>query len=140
MAFVLSSMSQDEEMDTTPLGQPFFAIDKEKGMGSGDEEKRDGDDIDSGQDEDPNCPADEEDGDDEVSATKKASSNNGRMENGESTKTNGNHHSESEESSEEEDVEGDEKVETTEKVVKCLPVPSTPQCQTFASWQGSSSW
>uniref|UniRef100_A0A8C4ERV9 Transducin beta like 3 n=1 Tax=Dicentrarchus labrax TaxID=13489 RepID=A0A8C4ERV9_DICLA len=128
-----SSMGQDEEMDTTPLAQPFFMIDKEKGMGSGDEEKRDGDDSDSGQDEDPNCPVEEEEEDDEVSVTKKASSTSGRVENGESTKTNGNHHSENEESSEEEDLEEDEKDQTTVKVLKHLPVSSTPQCQTFAS-------
>uniref|UniRef100_A0A8C4ERU6 Transducin beta like 3 n=1 Tax=Dicentrarchus labrax TaxID=13489 RepID=A0A8C4ERU6_DICLA len=130
---VCLSMGQDEEMDTTPLAQPFFMIDKEKGMGSGDEEKRDGDDSDSGQDEDPNCPVEEEEEDDEVSVTKKASSTSGRVENGESTKTNGNHHSENEESSEEEDLEEDEKDQTTVKVLKHLPVSSTPQCQTFAS-------
>ncbi|XP_078126218.1 transducin beta-like protein 3 [Sander vitreus] len=128
-----SSMGQDEEMDTTPLAQPFFMIDKEKGMGSSDDEKRDGDDSDGGQDEDPNCPvkeAEEDDDDDEVSSTKKASANGRRVENGESTKTNGNHHSESEESSAEEALE--EEDQTTVKV-KCLPVSSTPQCQTFAS-------
>ncbi|XP_070779484.1 transducin beta-like protein 3 [Enoplosus armatus] len=124
-----SSMGQDEEMDTTPLAQPFFMIDKEKGIGSGYEERRDGDDNDSGQDEDPNCPPEEEEEDDEVSVTKKASANNGRVENGERTATNVNHHSECEESSEEEDVEED----STVKVMKGLPVSSTPQCQTFAS-------
>lgn len=124
-----SSMGQDEEMDTAPLAQPFFMIDKEKGMGSGDEEKRDGDDSDGGQGED--CQAkeqEEEEGDDEVSATKKASAKDGRVENGESTKTNGNHHSESEEGSEEE--EGDQ---TAVKVMKLLPVSSMPQCQAFTS-------
>uniref|UniRef100_A0A8C4EUH6 Transducin beta like 3 n=1 Tax=Dicentrarchus labrax TaxID=13489 RepID=A0A8C4EUH6_DICLA len=122
-----------QKMRVTENSTPFFMIDKEKGMGSGDEEKRDGDDSDSGQDEDPNCPVEEEEEDDEVSVTKKASSTSGRVENGESTKTNGNHHSENEESSEEEDLEEDEKDQTTVKVLKHLPVSSTPQCQTFAS-------
>ncbi|KAE8283138.1 Transducin beta-like protein 3 [Larimichthys crocea] len=129
-----SSMGQDEEMDTTPLAQPFFTIDKEKPKGSGDEEKHDGDDSEGGEDEDPNCPADEEEEeDDEVSVTKKASTSEGRVENGKSTKTNGNHHSESEESSEEEDVEEDEKEQMTVQGMKRLPVSSTQQCQTFAS-------
>uniref|UniRef100_UPI0037E84536 transducin beta-like protein 3 n=1 Tax=Semicossyphus pulcher TaxID=241346 RepID=UPI0037E84536 len=120
-----SSMDQDEEMDKTPLAQPFFMIDKGKGTGSGDEEKPDGDDGDSGQDEDPNCPVEEEEEeDDEVSVTKKASANNNRG----STKTNGNHHSESEESSEEED-----EADQTVKVVKCVPVASAAQCQALAS-------
>ncbi|XP_023279049.1 transducin beta-like protein 3 [Seriola lalandi dorsalis] len=127
-----SSMGQDEEMDTTPLAQsqPFLMIDKEKGKGSGEERQDAGDDSDSGQDEDPNCPVEEEE-DDEVSVTKKASICGGRIANGASTKTNGNHHSESEESSEDEDVEEDKNEQT--KMVKCLPVSSAPQCQTFAS-------
>lgn len=128
-----SGMGQDEEMDTTPLEktQPLFMIDKGKEKGSS-EEKQDGDDSDSGQDEDPNCPVEEmEDDDDEVSATKKASANVRRAQNGEGAKTNGNHHSESEESSEEEDQE--ERDQTTVKAVKCLPASSTPQCQTFTS-------
>ncbi|KAM6965774.1 transducin beta-like protein 3 [Tautogolabrus adspersus] len=121
-----SSMDQDEEMDTTPLAQPFFTIDKEKGTGSGDEEKQDGDD--SGGERD--CPGEEEEeDDDEVSVTKKASSNDRRVENGESTKTNGNHHSESEESSDEEEEETDPTVKET----KCLPVSSAAQCQTILS-------
>nr|XP_020491885.1 transducin beta-like protein 3 [Labrus bergylta] len=122
-----SSMDQDEEMDTTPLAQPFFTIDKEKGTGSGDEEKQDGDD--SGGEEDENCPGKEEEEDDEVSVTKKASSNDRRVENGESTKTNGNHHSESEESSDEEEEETDQTV----KEMKCLPVSAAAQCQTILS-------
>lgn len=132
-------MGQDEEMDTTQLeqAQPLFMIDKGKEKGSS-EEKRDGDDSDSGQDEDPNCPVDDEEDDDEVSVTKKASTNFVRAENGEGTKTNGNHHSESEESSEEEDQE--ERDQTTVKAAKCLLASSTPHCQTFASWQVSTSW
>ncbi|XP_034566858.1 transducin beta-like protein 3 [Notolabrus celidotus] len=127
-----SSMDQDEEMDTTPLAQPFFTIDKEKGTSSSNEEKQDGDDVDDAQDEDPNCQMEEEDEEDnEVSVTRKASMKNGRLEkNGESTKTNGNHHhSDSGESSEEDEDEKDQTV----KAMKCPPVSSTPQCQTISS-------
>lgn len=128
-------MGQDEEMDTAPLAQhqPFFVIDKEKGKGSSEERKDAGDESDSGQDEDPNCPMEEEEeeGDDEVSITKKASAVDESIKNGESTKTNGNHHSESEESSEDEDGEEDEGNQT--KTVKCLPVNSATECRTFAS-------
>ncbi|GAA6228690.1 transducin beta-like protein 3 [Lates japonicus] len=124
-----SSMGQDEEMDTTPLAKPFFMIDKEKRKDSGEEKRDTGDDSDSGQDEDPNCPAEEEEEDDEVSVTKKASTTDARLENGESTKTNGNRRSESEESSEEEDMEEDDQT----KAVRRLPVSSAPQCQTLAS-------
>uniref|UniRef100_A0A4W6DU19 Transducin beta like 3 n=1 Tax=Lates calcarifer TaxID=8187 RepID=A0A4W6DU19_LATCA len=90
-----------------------------------------GNDSDSGQDEDPKCPAEEEeeDNDDEVSVTKKASTTNARLENGESTKTNGNRRSENEESSEEEDMEEDDQT----KAMRRLPVSSAPQCQTLAS-------
>lgn len=119
------SMGQDEEMDTTPLAQPFFIIDKEKGTDRGDEDKRDEDDSEGGGEEE----EEEDDDDDEVSVSKKASTYNGRVENGKTTKTNGNHLSDSEESSEEEDVEED----ATVKVVKRLPVSSTPQCQTSTS-------
>lgn len=119
------SMGQDEEMDTTPLAQPFFIIDKEKGTDRGDEDKRDEDDSEGGGEEE----EEEDDDDDEVSVSKKASTYNGRVENGKTTKTNGNHLSDSEESSEEEDLEED----TTVKVVKRLPVSSTPQCQTSTS-------
>nr|XP_020472127.1 transducin beta-like protein 3 [Monopterus albus] len=124
------SRGQDEEMDTTPLAhtQPFFMIDKEKGKGSSEERH---DDSDSEQDDDPLCPVEEEeDEDNEVSVSKKASTNNRRVEYGEST-TNDNSHSESEESSEEEDNDQDEKDPV--KTVKCLPVSSASQCQTFAS-------
>lgn len=129
-----SSMDQGEEMDTTPLAQPFFMIDKDKGVGSGGEEKQDGDD--SGQDEDPDCPAEEEEeGDDEVSVAKKASAIDRRVRDGAGAKTNGKHHSESEGSSEEEEEEEEDldQDQTTVKVMKCLPASSTPQCQTSAS-------
>lgn len=125
--YIFSSMGQNEDMDTTPLAQaqPFF-IDKEKKSGS--DERRD-EDSDSEQDEDPDsCVEDEEELED-VSATNKASTDNGRVENGASLKTNGKHHSESEESSEEEDQEE----ETTVTKTKGLPVSSAQQCQTFAS-------
>ncbi|XP_077388823.1 transducin beta-like protein 3 isoform X2 [Festucalex cinctus] len=85
-----SSMSQDEEMDTTPLGpEPVFMIDKEGGKGSGDDQRDEGD---SGNDEDPNCPAEEEEEEDDekVSSAQKVT-------------TNGNHHSESESSAEEDE-------------------------------------
>ncbi|XP_069380930.1 transducin beta-like protein 3 [Paralichthys olivaceus] len=128
-----SSMDQDEEMDTTPLAQtqPVFMIDKEKEKGSGEENRDVGDDSDSGQDEDPNCPVEDEEDDDEVSVTKKPSTNDGRTEIKESNGTNGNHHSESEESSEEEDTKEDEKDQTI--TVKRLPVSTAPQGQTLAS-------
>lgn len=124
-----SSLDQDEEMDTTPLAQPFFAIDKDKEQSHPDEEKDKDDDADSGQDEDPHCPAEEEGDDEEVSVTRKASTINGGVVNGESSKTNGEHHDDSDESSGEEDLEGDETV----KMIKCVPIPSTTQCQTSAS-------
>lgn len=115
-------MDQDEEMDTTPLAQPFFTIDKDKVVGSGDEEKQDGEESDSGQDEDLTSPVgdEQEEEDTEVSVTRKASEKEKQEENRESSKTNGKHCSESEESSEEEDLEEDEKKPTT-----CLPFPST---------------
>ncbi|XP_069569588.1 transducin beta-like protein 3 [Brachyistius frenatus] len=116
-----SGMDQDEEMDTTPLAhtQPFFVIAKEEVKGSGDERRDEGDDSDSGQDEDPNLSVKDEEID-EVSASNKVSTNGRRAENGASTKTNGNHHSDSEESSEEEDLDEDEKGQTTVKVMKRL--------------------
>nr|XP_040048023.1 transducin beta-like protein 3 [Gasterosteus aculeatus aculeatus] len=120
-----SSMNRDEEMDTTPLAQPFLMIDKEKGMGSGGE-KRDADDSDGEQDEDPNDAVKEDEDDEEVSASNKASTNTGSVENGASPQTDGNHHCESEQSSEEEDPE-------EVNVMKCLPVPTALKCQTFAS-------
>uniref|UniRef100_A0A3Q3W174 U3 small nucleolar RNA-associated protein 13 C-terminal domain-containing protein n=1 Tax=Mola mola TaxID=94237 RepID=A0A3Q3W174_MOLML len=100
-----SSMGQDEEMDTTPLAQPFFTIDREKEVEKEEEE-------------------------DEVSITQKAKGV--RVENGKSAKTNGTQHSESEESSDEEEHE-DEMDQTRENVMKRLPVSSATQCQTAAS-------
>uniref|UniRef100_A0AAQ5XHD3 U3 small nucleolar RNA-associated protein 13 C-terminal domain-containing protein n=1 Tax=Amphiprion ocellaris TaxID=80972 RepID=A0AAQ5XHD3_AMPOC len=111
VAGATSGVDQGEEMDTTPLAQPFFVIDKEKPKESSDERRDEGDD--SGEDEDPNVSAEDEEVD-EVSTTKKASTNDRRVQNG--NQTNGDHEgSESEESSEEED-DG-----TTVTVKKCLP-------------------
>ncbi|XP_041634368.1 transducin beta-like protein 3 [Cheilinus undulatus] len=124
-----TSLDQDEEMDTTPLTQPFFTIDKKTGSDHKDEEKQDGNDSDGEQHQDPNCPMEEEEEDDEVSITKKASANGKRVENGKSTKTNGNQRSDSEESSDEEEEETDQ----TLKEMKCLPVSSTQQSQTVTS-------
>lgn len=131
-------MDQDEEMDTTPLAQPFFMIDKEKEADCGGEGKQGREDSDSGEDEDPHVAGEEEEEEDnEVSVTQKASANDGRLENGEGTKTNGNHLTESEESSDEEEDQTDE---TSVRVMKCLPVRSTTQRQTLTSWLGSPSW
>uniref|UniRef100_A0A7N6BD59 U3 small nucleolar RNA-associated protein 13 C-terminal domain-containing protein n=1 Tax=Anabas testudineus TaxID=64144 RepID=A0A7N6BD59_ANATE len=95
------------------------------GASSSGEESRD----DRGDGDDSNCSGEEdEDDDSEVSVTKKASTNNGRVENGKSTKTNGNQLCESEESSEDEDMEDDVKKQI--KTVKRLPVS---QCEALAS-------
>lgn len=128
--FFLSSMDQDEEMDTTPLAQPFFMIDKEKEADSGGEGKQGGEDSDSGEDGDPHVAGEEEEEDNEVSVTQKASANDGRLENREGSKTNGNHLAESEESSDEEEDQMDE---TSVRAMKCLPVHSTAQRQTLTS-------
>lgn len=130
-------MDQDEEMDTTPLAQPFFMIDKEKEADCSGEGKQGGEDSDSGEDEDPHVAGEEEEEDNEVSVTQKVSANDGRLENGEGSKTNGNHLAESEESSDEEEDQMDE---TSVRVMKCLPVRSTAQRQTLTSWPGSPSW
>lgn len=140
----LPSLGQDEDMDTTPLGQnqPFFVIDKE-GQG------KDGGDAgnDSGQDEDPNCledddddiVEDEDDKDGEVSSTNKASTNQERIENGNGVSANGNHNSESEE---DEDTFPQSEVDdiTVRKSVKSLPLSAAPECQTVSSWPRSTSW
>ncbi|XP_047427824.1 transducin beta-like protein 3 [Mugil cephalus] len=124
-----SSMDQGEDMDTTPLvqTQPFFVIDKEKRDVNSEERQDEGDDSDSGQDEDLNCSVEDVEQIDEVSATSKASTNNGQLKNG-------NHDPGSEESSEEEDMEdNDENDVTTIKVTKRVPVSVTPQRQALAS-------
>ncbi|XP_054614902.1 transducin beta-like protein 3 [Dunckerocampus dactyliophorus] len=117
-----SSMDQHEEMDTSPLGsEPVFMIDKGPGKDGGQDKDAD----DSGSDDDPYCPFEENgekegenDDDEEVSATKKAT-------------TNGSHPAESSEESSEEDE--DETRETTVKAVKCVATSSPPQCSIFTS-------
>ncbi|XP_061605673.1 transducin beta-like protein 3 [Phyllopteryx taeniolatus] len=93
-----------EEMDTSPLGsEPVCMIDKEAATGTGKEG--------SGNDGDPNCPAEEEGhaDADEVSATEKSA-------------TNGNHRPEEEtEESSEEDEEPDQ---MTVNAAKCSPLTS----------------
>lgn len=86
-------------MDTSPLAQPFFTIDKDRG----DVENREGEDGDSGRDEDAGSPL-EDDGDEDadVSTIRRVSA---RIRSKEGGKTNGRHPSVSEESSEEEDEE-----------------------------------
>lgn len=117
-------MDQDEEMDTSPLVQPFFTIDKDRG----DVENREGEDRDSGQEEDPSSPLeDEEEEDADVSTTRRVSA---RIRSKEGGQTNGRHPSVSEESSEEEDE--DEEEEEAGKAAKRLSASST-QSQTIAS-------
>ncbi|TWW69934.1 transducin beta-like protein 3 [Takifugu flavidus] len=121
-----SSMDQDEEMDTSPLVQPFFTIDKDRG----DVENREGEDRDSGQDEDPSSPLeDEEEEDADVSTTRRVSA---RIRSKEGGKTNGRHPSVSEESSEEEDMDEEEEQEVAGKAAKRLSASSTLS-QTIAS-------
>lgn len=116
-------MGPDEEMDTTPLAQPFFMIDKGKALGSEEEGKRDGEDSSVEEDEDPTCPVEEDkEEDDEVSVTRKASPKNGPVENRDGIKTNGNRNSESEESSEEEGMDEDARDQMTERSVNPHPV------------------
>lgn len=116
-------MTQDEEMDMTPLTQtqPLFFVDKEK-TGKESSDERRGDDSDSEQDEDPDFKEIIE-----VSVTKKAS--NKEAENGKANRN----HSESEESSEEDDTENEEEDQTVQ-VKKKLPVFSPPQHRTL-SWR-----
>lgn len=120
-------MDQDEEMDTSPLVQPFVTIDKDRG----DVEDREGEDRDSGQDEDPSSPLeDEEEEDADVSTTRRVSA---RIRSKEGGKTNGRHPSVSEESSEEEDMdEEEEEEEVAGKAAKRLSA-SSKLSQTIAS-------
>ncbi|XP_061830325.1 transducin beta-like protein 3 [Nerophis lumbriciformis] len=108
-----SSMDQDQDMDTAPLGsETVFMIDKGQN-------KEDADDSEHEEDGAAKETKEEDDsGDDEVSATKKATAN-------------GKHPAESsEESSEEED---DKAHEMTVKAVKRLTTSSLPQCTTLTS-------
>uniref|UniRef100_A0A672FY32 U3 small nucleolar RNA-associated protein 13 C-terminal domain-containing protein n=1 Tax=Salarias fasciatus TaxID=181472 RepID=A0A672FY32_SALFA len=101
----------------------------------GDEIRDDADDNDSGQDEDPDCPAEmDEDEAEEVSATTKACVIVTPAESRKSPEASGNHSSESEEeSSDEEDVEIIEVDETAAKGETCLPVSSASPSQTPSS-------
>lgn len=114
-------MTQDEEMDTTPLtqAQPLFFFDKEK-TGKESSEERRGDDSDSGQDEDPDFKETIE-----VSVTKKASDR--KAENGKANRN----QPESEESSGEDDTE-DEEEDQTVQVKKKLSVFTPPQHRTLS--------
>ncbi|XP_077590202.1 transducin beta-like protein 3 [Stigmatopora nigra] len=113
----LTSIDQDEEMDTTPLGpEPLFMIDT---VGC----KASQNDSDGDEDEDenlpPNCPHEDSD-DEEVSATKKAH-------------TNDNSHAESRESSDEEDVDEEERDHITVKPVNHLSTTSFSQASIITS-------
>uniref|UniRef100_A0A674MQ57 Transducin beta like 3 n=1 Tax=Takifugu rubripes TaxID=31033 RepID=A0A674MQ57_TAKRU len=95
----------------------------------GDVENREGEDRDSGQDEDPSSPLeDEEEEDADVSTTRRVSA---RIQSKEGGKTNGRHPSVSEESSEEEDMDEEEEEEAG-KAAKRLSASSTLS-QTIAS-------
>lgn len=70
----------------SPLAQPFFTIDKERG----DKEIQEDEDGDSGQDEDPSSPLEEaEDEDADVSTIRRVSA---RIQSKEGGKTNGRYH------------------------------------------------
>lgn len=125
-------MSNDEEMDTTPLGQSqtVFYVDKDKGSGSARDEQNQEEDSDSGADEDPNSHMDDEDDEEEVSSARKASTNTQEVE---KKKRNGLQLPESDDSSEEGIPEDDATTSGTVEVIKKLRVfPSThPQ---IVSW------
>lgn len=111
-------MDLDEEMDPSPLVQPFFTMDKDRG----DVENREEEDRDSGQDEDPSSPLeDEEEEDADVSTTRRVSE---RIRSKEGGQTNGRHPSVSEQSSEEEDMDEEEE-EVAGKAAKRLSTSST---------------
>lgn len=129
---IISSMGQDEEMDTSPLGptQPFFLNDKETQRGSDEdkEDKRDESGSEEEEDTDFTIPEDEE-VDDEASVTNKASVFEQR-ENEDCAKINENH-SETE-SSEDDEQEEDQGGHNDFKEVNCNP-HYNPPCQTLAS-------
>lgn len=120
-------MDQDEEMDMSPLTQPFFTTDKERGVGKGDKENRqvEGEDRDSGQDEDPGSPVEEEE-DADVSIIRRVSA---RIQTKEGTRKNGRQHSVSEESSEDEDMD-DEEEKVAGKALKHFPASTLSQTVT----------
>lgn len=121
-------MDQDEEMDVSPLTQPFFATD-ERGVGNDDRDKRQGEDRDSGQEEDPGSPVegDEEEEDADVSIIRRVSA---RIQAKKSVGTNGRRHSASEESSEDEDTDEEEE-KMAGKALKHFP--ASTQSQTVTS-------
>lgn len=121
-------MDQDEEMDTSPLTQPFFTTEKERGAGNEDEESRQGEDRDSGQDEDPGSSVEEEEDDEDadVSIIRRVSA---RMQTKEGTRTNGRQHSVSEESSDEEEMD-EEEGKVAGKAVQHLPAAAPSQTVT----------
>lgn len=123
-------MDQDEEMDMSPLTQPFFTTDKERGVGKGDKGNRqvDGEDRDSGQDEDPGSPVEEEEEEEDadVSIIRRVSA---RIQTKEDTRKNGRQHSVSEESSEDEDMD-DEEEKVVGKALKHFPASTLSQTVT----------
>ncbi|KAF6717501.1 Transducin beta-like protein 3 [Oryzias melastigma] len=122
-----TSMSNDEEMDTTPLAQTVFFIDKDKTSGGAPDEQNQEEDSDGEADEEPNShmEQDEDDGE-EVSSARKASTDTQEVKKEEKKKRNGVQLSESEDSSEEEILEDDQTTSGTVEVMKKLRVfPST---------------
>lgn len=121
-------MDQDEEMDTSPLTQPFFTTDKQRGVGGGDEENRQGEDRDSGEDEDPGSPVEEEEEDEDadVSVIRRVS---GQIQTKKGARTNGRQHSVSEESSEDEAMD-EEEGKVAGKVMKHFPAATLSQTVT----------
>ncbi|XP_068192924.1 transducin beta-like protein 3 [Antennarius striatus] len=123
-----SSVNPDEHMDTTPLAQPFYTIDTEKGADGVDDGKKNGEDSSDEQDEDQDHPAGmDENGDEEFSVTAKGSADDRQTEN-----TNSNRNDESEESSEEEQMDEDER-DQMGKFIAPLPVSSAAHYQTLTS-------
>lgn len=120
-------MDRDEEMDASPLTQPFFTTDKERGVGNDDKEDRQAEDRDGRQDEDPGSPVEEEeeDEDTDVCIIRRFSA---RIQTKERARTNGPQHSDSEESSEDEDMDDEEKV--AGKALKHFPASSLSQTVT----------
>lgn len=122
-------MDQDEEMDTSPLTQPFFTTEKERGAGNEGEENRQGEDRDSGQDEDPGSSVEEEEEEEEdadVSIIRRVSA---RMQTKEGTRTNGRQLSVSEESSDEEEMD-EEEGKVAGKAVQHFPADAPSQTVT----------
>lgn len=115
-------------MDTSPLTQPFFTAEKERGAGNEDEENRQGEDRDSGQDEDPGSSVEEEEEDEDadVSIIRRVSA---RLQAREGTRTMGPQHSVSEESSDEEEMD-EEEGKVAGKAVQRFPAAAPSQTVT----------